>query len=121
MATIASAGDLVAEITPYGPDQATLHAAKQALARQEPLRAFLAGARHRWLSFRMDEDRGGKQPSIPAHPRLFTATVYDYTNSRTLEVAGALDHLGAATVVPSSRQPIPTREEFDEAVSILRA
>jgi hypothetical protein len=49
------------------------------------------------------------------------ATYFDYDNNEAKLVTGRLDDIrGSMEVSDSSHQPLPTREEFDEAVEILR-
>jgi hypothetical protein len=49
-----------------------------------------------------------------------SATVYDYANQRTLEVVGDVDAPEQAVVQEFARQPLPSSEEFELAVNLLR-
>jgi len=53
-------------------------------------------------------------------PDLYRVTIYDYTNNRVVLAAGSLDDIqGSMEVSEAGYQPLPNREEFDEAVEIL--
>jgi translation initiation factor IF-1 len=60
-----------------------------------------------------------KHSRLPATPSRFRATIYDYTNNRTLLVDGRLARPRKVEITDSASQPLPTREEFEEAVQIL--
>lgn len=119
MAEIKSTGGLVALATPYGQDDTELADFRAGLAAREPLRSHLDGNRYRWLSFRRDDERGVARRGEATGPTRYTATLYDYSNLRTIDVAGALDDARAASVSVSARQPNPTHEEYEEAITWL--
>ncbi|HYY25401.1 MAG TPA: hypothetical protein VE689_07925 [Candidatus Udaeobacter sp.] len=52
-------------------------------------------------------------------PSRFRATIYDYTNNRALLVDGLIARPRKVEISDSASQPLPTREEFEEAVQIL--
>jgi len=83
------------------------------LLQQRDLRQELAGTKHRLLSFQTEDDDGDE-------PVRFKAAVYDYTNQRTLLAAGDPDDLGSVTFTDSTIQPLPTQEEFEEAIAVLK-
>jgi len=58
--------------------------------------------------------------SRPCLSDRFRATIYDYTNNRTITAAGSLSNRRKLDISESSRQPLPTDEEFAEAVQILQ-
>src|SRR5262249_47817089 len=57
------------------------------------------------------------RPSPP--PNLYRATFYDYTNNRTVFVDGDLELPRRVKVSESGVQPLPSYQEFEEAVSLL--
>ena len=50
---------------------------------------------------------------------LYRTTFYDYTTNRTIIVDGHLNKRSPLNIIESNRQPMPSNEEFDEAVEIL--
>jgi hypothetical protein len=54
----------------------------------------------------------------PRPPEQFRATIYDYTNQRTLRATGAIPAPRRLVVEEFGDQPLPSSEEFAEAVNI---
>ena len=79
-----SSGDLSVEVAPSGPDAATIGEATRALLTEGWLQKRLSGTQYRLLSFQMRDDGGDKAGAVQAPPSRFRATIYDYTNNRTL-------------------------------------
>ena len=53
-------------------------------------------------------------------PDRYRATIYDYTNNRVVLVTESLDDVrGSLEVLERGHQPLPNRDEFDEAVEVL--
>lgn len=100
-------------VTPLGPSQAILDAARSRAEQSAALRSLVKQAKFRTIYFGLTDD------SAPGAER-FQATIYDYTNDRTLIVEGDLAGREAVTVKEAAFQPIPSDEEFAEAVSILQ-
>lgn len=111
------ARDLNIEIVPWGPDQATVSAVSCALFEHPAVQEYLMDARHRLLAFELVDPE--QKTLTPKPPGRYRATIYDYTNNRTLLVEGCLDERDILLVSESSIQPLPIREEFDAAVNIL--
>src|SRR6266566_2816693 len=115
--------ELTLKTSHYGPDQPTITEALAALLRQPSLQRYLERTEHRLLSFRMldeNEERVEKLSHPPETLNRFSADFYDYTNNRTISVAGHLNDLNGIEVSESSRQPLPTDEEFEDAVEVVR-
>jgi hypothetical protein len=96
----------------------------EALLEHPRVRKQLNGAEHRLLSLRPDEEAGAKR-ALPCPSQRFLATIYDYTENQVLEVRGDLASLDRGApedveVTPLGHQPLPSEEEFDHAVEILR-
>jgi hypothetical protein len=112
---------LTVTVTPAGPTQATLDEIGRTLLRLTEVRKCLGRARHRLLSITAVETESEiKSSRAPAPPSRVSATIYDYTNNRTLHVDGRLSRPRAVEITESGGQPLPTPEEFQEAVDILR-
>ena len=109
--------DLNVEIEQWGPDVATLNAVSCSLLDHPQLQEYLADTSHRLLSFDV-LDREQKTAS-PRPPGRFRATIYDYTNNRTLNAEGCLDEPDLLVVSESAAQPLPSNEEFEHAVNLL--
>jgi hypothetical protein len=116
-----SAGSrLSVKITPFGPSQARLDEIGHNLLRITEVRNQLQKSRHRLLSIvPVDNETEVKSNRPPAPPERFRATIYDYTNNRTILVDGRLARPRQVEITESASQPLPTREEYEEAVKIL--
>jgi uncharacterized membrane protein YgcG len=119
MVQIRSSGGYVAEVQAVGPDEETVAKAQRELERGA-LRRLVEDATFRWLSFGMVLRPETKGAAVERDPKRFRATVYDYTNQRTLDVDGRLDELDAARVTESARQPYRATEEFQAAVEVVK-
>ncbi len=109
--------ELRIDIEPWGPDEATVETARRAILEHQLVRERLRDARHRLLTIEpIDDEEKTIRPTVP---RRYLATLYDYTNNRALLVHGQFDRPGELAVVDSGSQPLPSREEFDEAVELL--
>lgn len=110
---------LEVQVTPWGPSQDQLDAASRRVTQAEAVTKLLGGTHHRLLSFDLiDPDNKGDAARVP--PSRFVATFYDYTNLRAVTAEGDLDEPEAATAEASDKRPLPSDEEFAEAVRILK-
>src|SRR5918999_430623 len=110
---------LEVKVEPWGPDPDEVDAAVGAALQLPEVRNELDGAEHRVLSVtpvEPDPDPADDDVPDPTHVR---ATVYDYTNERTLVVDAALQGDNGVTVHETVKQPLPTTEEFEAAVEGL--
>jgi hypothetical protein len=58
---------------------------------------------------------------IPTPPKFYRSVYYDYDNNRSLIIKGNLDKKGEPKqIIESREQPIPNREEFEDALRVLR-
>jgi len=105
------------KISPFGRDPAALEQVGATVLRHPRVREHLDGAEHRLLSFELVESE--RKTARPVAPRNYRATIFDYTNNRSLLVTGSLDNLEAVEVEERGIQPLPTPEEFNAAVSLL--
>lgn len=112
--------ELQIEFTPRGPDQAAFDTLSGSLRQHTALRHYLAENRQRLLSLELVESEPEKKPKrIPAPSNQFRATFYDYTNNRTITASGNLANPQQLAVTESAEQPLPSQEEFAEALEIL--
>jgi hypothetical protein len=102
-----------------GASEEEVQEATHALFEHAAVRKELEGARHRLLSFALTEDEEAKGTRTPPPPHNYRATIYDYTNNRTLVAEGRLDKRESVTLAQFDTQPLPNPEEFREAVEIL--
>lgn len=110
---------LEVQVTPWGPSQDQLDAASRRLTKADAVVKLLGRTRHRLLSFDLvDPDNKTDAARVP--PSRFVATFYDYSNQRAVTAEGDLDEPEAAEATASHKHPLPSDEEYDEAVSILR-
>lgn len=109
-------GPLVVRVEPSGAAPAVDAARSRALLQRPEARRALAGARYRVLSVGRRE---GTFADGTVDGERYCATVYDYTHARTLILEEGTSRPGALRILPSTVQPLPTYEEFVEAVRIL--
>ncbi len=106
-------------VTPWGPDQETIDAAKLRIAANPKVQAYLRGTINRLLSFDyIDNDTKATGRSEP--PNRFRATYFDYTNNKTIVAEGGF-YDSAVTVAVTNDQINPSPEEFDAAVAVVAA
>jgi len=89
-----------------------------AIVDHPTLREHLDGVRYRVLGTRAIENL---DKEVAAHDTLrATAIIFDYTNNRSLEVTADFPAAEALSIISSGSQPLPTSDEWEEAVEILR-
>lgn len=101
-------------ITPWGPTQEIVDAAKARVVSNPGLITLLKGAEYRMLSFQLiDSSKGDPQPADS-----FKATIFDYSNNRAFSCSGRFD--GADVQIEALvDQPNPDSAEFDAAVDVV--
>src|ERR671920_1131683 len=111
--------DLRVNIERVGPGPETIDEVSQALAEHASLQEHLSETRSRLLSVELlNPEDADKADGL--EPDRYRATTYDYTNNRVILTTGSLSDIqGSMEVSESGDQPLPTREEFEEAVEIL--
>src|SRR5918997_700653 len=112
--------DLQIEVEQFGPGPEVNDEVSEAVLDHPSVQEYLDGTRH-WLLFvrLLDSEVEGK-PDEPVPPDRYRATIYDYTNNRAVVATGRLDDVaGSLEASVTGRQPLPPREEFDEAVEVL--
>lgn len=111
--------DMQINIEPVGPGPEVIDEVSQALSEHPSVQAQLSETRQRLLSIDLLNPEGaGRADGLV--PDRYRATTYDYTNNRVILTTGSLDDIqGSMEVSESGHQPLPTREEFEEAVEVL--
>ena len=104
-------------VTPWGPTQDAIDAARISTASRPEVQRYLKGTNHRLLHFELIQSDA--KSASPNPPTRFLATFYDYTNNRTLRAEGSFDSPGAVKISSSADQVVPSEEEFQAAVEIL--
>src|SRR5687767_13646958 len=82
---------LKVNIKPFGPDQAAIDTLASELLQHSSLQEMLGKAQSRLLSVELiDPEPETKSNRSPSPPDRFKATIYDYTNNRTITALGNL-------------------------------
>ena len=111
---------LTVHVTPWGPTQEQIDAVTSKLPRRGSLMKLLGKVRYRMLSFDLINP-DDKTTDAPAPPDRYRATFYDYTNNRTIYADGSFNDANALALNISDYQPLPSNEEYKDAVKILRS
>jgi hypothetical protein len=113
---MANANDKVVRATPIGPHGPAVKAWLESVANNPRVRELL-GRRHRLLQV---HHREGTKKQPLQEPQL-AAIFYNYSDNCAVTVTAPLESPERAGVVCSGRQPIPSPEEFDEALQIVKS
>jgi hypothetical protein len=112
--------DLAVEFEPFGPHPSVMEPLSRELAAHPSLRELLNNTRHRLLYVELlDSEPDAKIDQDPKPPSRFLATFYDYINNRTIRALGSLADRQQLEVSEFGDEPVPSDEEFAEAVKIL--
>jgi hypothetical protein len=112
--------DLQINIERFGSGPEVIDEVSQAVLDHPSVQEYLSDTRHRLLSVRLLDPVVEGKPDEPVPPDRYRATIYDYTNNRVVLATGRLDDIeGSMEVSEAGYQPIPNREEFDDAVEVL--
>ncbi len=109
---------LKVQVTSFGQDAGTLRELSRAVLQQAAVQEQLRRTKNRLLSLDLVEAETKGRRSAAA-PTQYRATIYDYTNNRTLVVNGRLDKREQVEVTEFASQPLPSPEEFTAAVRVL--
>jgi hypothetical protein len=109
--------ELTLDIRPFGPDPAALQQVGSAVLAHRSLRSTLARTRHELLAIEPLEPE--RKLARPQASERFRATIYDYTNNRTLLADGSLRSPEKLEVHESGIQPVPSPAEFASAIEVL--
>jgi hypothetical protein len=112
--------DVQINIERFGPGPEVIDEVSQALSEHPSLQEHLRETRSRLFSVELLEPIVEDKPDGPMPPDRYRATIYDYTNNRVIQATGLLDDIqGSMEVSKAGHQPLPNKEEFDEAVAIV--
>src|SRR5215216_1483727 len=104
----------------FGPGPEVTDAVRKTVSDHPSVQEYLGQARSRVLSVELLNPTLRGKPDGPMPPDHYRATIYDYTNNRVVLATGRLDDIqGSMELSEAGYQPLPNREEFDEAVEIL--
>lgn len=110
-------GAITVRVERWGVIPTVLNPAIRSAMKQPEVRALLKGTQHRVLGVEFIEP--DKKAATPKETTRYCATVYDYTNQRSLLIEGDLNRPGKLNVSESAEQPLPSPEEFDAAAARL--
>jgi hypothetical protein len=114
-------GDLNVAIVPRGPTPEHIDSLRRTVLAHPSVQSLVKRTRHRLLFVQLIEpDPETKPRRVTPPPKRYRASIYDYTNDRTILVDGRLDDPKHIEVSESGVQPLPTSEEFDAAVKIVQ-
>jgi hypothetical protein len=115
---VEASGELNVEVVPWGPGPEDARSAVAEALEHPAVAAELGEGDHRVLSVTpiFPDPEGGEQPE-PSHVQ---AEVYDYTKERAVFVDAPIGGAGGAAATSSARQPLPTAEERQAAVDVIR-
>jgi hypothetical protein len=109
--------ELTVDVRPFGPDPGALRQSADSVLRDRRLRSALQRTGHQLLSVEpLESDRKVARPRAADR---FRATIYDYTNNRALLADGSLRDPNRLEINESGIRPLPTPEEFANAVAVL--
>src|SRR4029453_1921020 len=112
-------GALDVRIVPFGPTADQMRVLAERVTKHRGVKAMLSKTRHRLLRIdAVDLDTDAK-PAAPKPPDSFRVVFYDYTNERTVYATGTFARPTNLEVAESAAQPLPSEEEFAEAVRMV--
>jgi len=100
----------------WGPSQELIDKTTSLLPQQPGLKAYLQAARYRLIAFELVESNRNERLA----PDKFRAVYYDYSNNRVVRAEGRFDSLANLQVTLGNDQPLPSNEEFEAAIDVLR-
>ena len=112
-------GELRFEFETHGPTQAEITKYQEALRQNETLRKLLQNTEFKILSFRM-EAIPGKRRSATNYTTGYEAIGFNYTDNTGFRIHGDVRNIDDFTFETFEQQPIPSNEEFLDAVNIVK-
>jgi hypothetical protein len=113
-------GDLQISIERLGPEPEPVDEVLRAAVEHPSSQEYLSETRNRLLWFELLQPTVEDKADGPVLPDRYRATTYDYTNNRVVLTTGRLDDTRESIEVSEAGyQPLPNKEEFDEAVEII--
>jgi hypothetical protein len=115
-----ASSDFEISLEPVGPSAEDYERLRELILRHAAVREALGDARSLLLSLAIDGPHTETKARRILAPDRFQAVLYDYTNNRTLRASGLLRNPDELRVEAFGDQPLPSNEEFQLAVSLLR-
>ncbi len=112
-------GTNIQAVQPWLAAEAEVQGFVKTLLAHKAVTAHLGKARYRVLSSEPVESFNKEKAS--AKPRHWLTTIYDYTNNQALLVKGRYPAASEVSVTPTKQQPLPSAEEWQDAVSVVSA
>jgi hypothetical protein len=108
------------ELEPFGPNDRVLASAARVIQAHPDVIAALRETRHRLLYTEVLEPPRAAKERRPVAVNRVRATFFDYTNNRALLVDRAVEGEERLAITDTGLEPLPSDDEFDEAVGVLR-
>jgi len=105
------------EVEPFGPDDNAIAGAVREQGRHADVTPYLKG-NPRLLAVTLPEP--ARKTAKPREPERYRATWFDYKRNRAVHVDGRFGAAKPVAVTESAEHPLPTRDEFDAAVAVLK-
>jgi hypothetical protein len=102
-----------------GPTAEELNAFVGALLDQPLVAAELNGVRYRVLGVQALEREEKTEDDETGMTARYSVLIFDYTNNRSLEATATYPDAADVRIASSARQPLPSAEEWEEAVEIV--
>ena len=117
MATL-TIGDVTVIVEPSGPSAEDVQRVRAAIEQNGQLREMVGASNVRVLEVGFPDTGDKARRRAPGGPR-FRATLYDYTEQRTIVIDGTAADPSRWEFTELATQPPPTEEEFADAVGML--
>ena len=119
LATTIPGTRLTLKVEPWGPAAEQIREHQTVLMQDATVVERLRGKVYRQLDTRLifDDNKSGSAP--PREPSTYRSYVYNYTDQETLVIEGNLQSQAPVSIQTTSYQPLPTAEEFNEAVKLI--
>ena len=105
------------KVVPVGTTQEERDKTAATVTQNPQVQKYLQGTNSKLLSFEVIEPDVKDNRTTPI--KRFHAVFYDYTHGRTIVADGNFNDPSVVEVSQSNEQPMPTSEEFEEAVRVL--
>ena len=108
-------GPVTVTVTPVTPTQEQLDTTISSLKSHSSVAKFLNGTQNRLISVEYPDSL-----RLSSKEQRLRAIFYDYTNNRPIVVDSAVNDTRLATAAVGTVQPLPSADEFEAAVDIVR-
>lgn len=108
-------GPVTVTVTPVTPTQEQVDSTVSSLRSHSAVAKFLDGTQNRLISVEYPEGL-----RLATSVQKLRAIFYDYTNNRPIVVDSTVNDARSTTAAVGTVQPLPSADEFDAAVNIVR-